>query len=374
MSGLVQPPEHVTGPDWFVGAVMSPSTSHRIDVDGATIHYRTWDAPEDCANANEDKPGLLLVHGGAAHSHWWDFVAPFFTQGFHVAAFDLSGCGDSSWRPFYNFELHAREALAVLRDSGMLDKPLAPIVVGHSFGGYVTLMLGRLFGQHLRGIVVVDSPVRSREMMERDAKKGLGPPQHNGRKRVYATREAVTGRFSLLPPQPCDNDFIMQYIAHFSVEEISADEAAALRRPGEVGSTAGAGGWTWKFDDQRFEKSRKHAVSSGNMDPRPESQLDAMATFFSGLLRGINCRMGFIYGVDSFLCQEEVVRHMQNEMLIHRPGGFAHTPVIAVPEAAHHVMLDQPLAFVALLRALLEAGEWGRLDEGSARTTPSARL
>ena len=358
---------------------MSPSTSHRIDVDGASIHYRTWDAQEDCDNAN--KPGLLLVHGGAAHSHWWDFIAPFFTQEFHVAAFDLSGCGDSSWRPFYSFELHAREALAVLRDTGMLDKPLAPIVVGHSFGGYVTLMLGRLFGQLLRGIVVVDSPVRSRAMMERDLQKGLGPPQHNGRKRVYPTREAVTGRFALLPPQSCANCFIMQYIAHFSVKEISDHEAAALRRAGEVGSAAGAGGWTWKFDDQRMEKSRKHAISNGAMDCRAESQFDAMATFFSSLLRGIKCRMGFIYGVDSFLCQEEVVRHMRQEMSIHRPGGFAQTPIIAVPEAAHHVMLDQPLAFVALLRALLEAAQWGRCDDEGpvpavhhTSVSPSARL
>ena len=29
------------------------------------------------------------------------------------------------------------------------------------------------------------------------------------------------------------------------------------------------------------------------------------------------------------------------------------SPVIEIPEARHHVMLDQPLAFIAALRALL---------------------
>jgi len=32
--------------------------------------------------------------------------------------------------------------------------------------------------------------------------------------------------------------------------------------------------------------------------------------------------------------------------------------VVEIPEAYHHVMLDQPLAFVATLRAILDA--WAR--------------
>jgi pimeloyl-ACP methyl ester carboxylesterase len=35
-------------------------------------------------------------------------------------------------------------------------------------------------------------------------------------------------------------------------------------------------------------------------------------------------------------------------------------PIVEVPEAQHHVMLDQPLAFVAALRTLLQS--WVRQD------------
>ena len=35
-------------------------------------------------------------------------------------------------------------------------------------------------------------------------------------------------------------------------------------------------------------------------------------------------------------------------------------PIVEVPEAQHHVMLDQPLAFVAALRMLLQS--WIRAE------------
>jgi pimeloyl-ACP methyl ester carboxylesterase len=37
-------------------------------------------------------PGIVLVHGGTAHAHWWSFVAPLFTTEWHAVALDL-GCG-----------------------------------------------------------------------------------------------------------------------------------------------------------------------------------------------------------------------------------------------------------------------------------------
>jgi len=43
------------------------------------------------------RPPLLFLHGGSAHAHWWDFVAPAFTEHFHVMALDQRGHGDSQW-------------------------------------------------------------------------------------------------------------------------------------------------------------------------------------------------------------------------------------------------------------------------------------
>ena len=36
-------------------------------------------------------------------------------------------------------------------------------------------------------------------------------------------------------------------------------------------------------------------------------------------------------------------------------------PIIEIPEAYHHIMLDQPLGTMSALRTLLET--WGRADE-----------
>ena len=39
--------------------------------------------------------------------------------------------------------------------------------------------------------------------------------------RVYTSREAAEGRFRLAPEQPCENQFILDYIAEHSVREIA---------------------------------------------------------------------------------------------------------------------------------------------------------
>ncbi len=43
------------------------------------------------------KRPLLFLHGGSAHAHWWDFVAPAFVDDFHVLALDQRGHGESEW-------------------------------------------------------------------------------------------------------------------------------------------------------------------------------------------------------------------------------------------------------------------------------------
>jgi len=56
-------------------------------VAGCRIHYLFW--ARELARPGER--GLLFVHGGGAHSHWWSYIAPYFTRDFRVAAIDLSG-------------------------------------------------------------------------------------------------------------------------------------------------------------------------------------------------------------------------------------------------------------------------------------------
>ena len=139
-------------PAWFNQTIAVEPEHAFVEVEGARIHYLRW--------GDRARPGLLLVHGNAAHAYWWSFIAPFLSRDYNVAAMDLSGMGDSGWRPGgYAMETFVREQLAVCEDSGMFALPEPPVIVGHSFGGFVTILTGALYGEKLAGIVIVDSPV-----------------------------------------------------------------------------------------------------------------------------------------------------------------------------------------------------------------------
>jgi pimeloyl-ACP methyl ester carboxylesterase len=77
-------------PAWFSRAIAVPLTDERVEVAGASIHYLAWGDP--------GRPGLVFVHGGGAHAHWWSPVAATFAHEFRVVALDLSGHGDSDHR------------------------------------------------------------------------------------------------------------------------------------------------------------------------------------------------------------------------------------------------------------------------------------
>src|ERR1700721_2676799 len=73
-------------PSWFTAAIDQTPDHCDVEVDGCRIHLRVW--------GDEEQPPVVLVHGGGAHSGWWDHIAPFFSRTHRVIAHDLSGHGD----------------------------------------------------------------------------------------------------------------------------------------------------------------------------------------------------------------------------------------------------------------------------------------
>lgn len=287
--GGVPPP----APAWFAQAVAQTPESRFVEVEGAPIHYLRW--------GERDRPGLLLVHGNGAHARWWSFIAPFLARDFNVAAMDLSGMGDSGKRPAYSMELFAREELAVCEDAGMFALEEPPIIVAHSFGGFVTMLTGALYGERLAGTVIVDSPVHTPDRPSGPPRRALHP--HN----VYPTLAAALARFRLMPPQSCDNLYLVDWVARHSL-------------------TAVEGGYSWKFDPAIWQD-----FSIGDTAAR---------------LKQTKCRIAIFRGENSVLMPPEIGEYMFN--LLGRAA-----PVVEIPQAQHHIMLDQPLALVAALRALL---------------------
>ena len=84
------PDDPAQAPEWFLTAIGTPAKLGIVDVEGASITYRTYGDRED--------RGIVLVHGGAAHARWWDHIAPLLATGHMVVALDLSGHGDSGRR------------------------------------------------------------------------------------------------------------------------------------------------------------------------------------------------------------------------------------------------------------------------------------
>jgi pimeloyl-ACP methyl ester carboxylesterase len=75
------------------------------------------------------------------------------------------------------------------------------------------------------------------------------------------------------------------------------------------------------------------------------------------------CRAALVFGEKSALVSRETASYMSSLM-----GSRA--PVVEVPEARHHVMLDQPLGFVAALRMLLDS--WMRSESAEGSGPPRA--
>src|SRR4051794_23252758 len=282
--------EHAA-PGWFDAALAQRPEDRYVRVKGCDVHYLRWGDPE--------RPGLVLVHGGAAHAHWWSFIAPMFTQQYHVIAPDLSGHGDSGRRPVYAVETWADEIMACVDDAEMIG---SPIMVGHSMGGMVTIAAANLFGEKLAGAVVIDSPVRRPDPESEEGERG----RMFRNPKTYVDEDDAVHHFHLQPPQPCANAFIVDLIARRSLK-------------------AEGGRWTWKFDPKVFQRHRQ-----GIDDYLAETR----------------CRIAVFKGQYSDLVTADVQEYI-NELL------GRNSPIIEIPEAYHHVPLDQPLALVAAVRTLL---------------------
>ena len=121
------------------------ASSHTI-VRHQRFHYLEWGAPE--------QPPVLLLHGGNQSAHSWDLVSLHLADRYRVIALDQRGHGDSEWSRESDYTLGAlaRDAAALIRDRGMAR----PILVGHSMGGMVALLLAKLHPELPRALVIVD--------------------------------------------------------------------------------------------------------------------------------------------------------------------------------------------------------------------------
>lgn len=281
-------------PEWFRRALAVPFVDETVVVHGATIHYVAWGEP--------GRRGLVFVHGGGAHAHWWTHVAATFADEYRVLSIDLSGHGDSDHRDEYRLEEWTDEVIAVAKAGDIEGQP---VVIGHSMGGFVTIATAALHRDDVAAVVVCDSPVTQPDPEVESYRAN----QAFGRPRLYESEEEALARFRTVPPQDHYLDFVMDHVGRRSMHQVE-------------------GGWEWKFDRRIFEQFA-----------------GSMRVFAHPYLLEVRCRLALLrseYG----LVTADIGESMYEAM-----GRVA--PVIELPQAGHHAMLDEPLVLLTAIRTLL---------------------
>jgi pimeloyl-ACP methyl ester carboxylesterase len=131
-------------------AAIAPAepTSRYATLNGLQLHFFDW-------GGDSSKRTFLLLHGGGAHAHWWDGVAPLLTPYGRVLALDFRGHGRSQWAepPLYGPAAYVLDVKDLVEQLGTQI-----VLVGHSMGGAVAQWVASEFPDLLEALVIVDAP------------------------------------------------------------------------------------------------------------------------------------------------------------------------------------------------------------------------
>ncbi|MDO9486601.1 MAG: alpha/beta hydrolase [Actinomycetota bacterium] len=276
-------------PAWFSEAIANTPEHGDVEVRGAKVHARVW--------GERHLPGLVLIHGGSAHSGWWDHIAPLLSKTHRVVAIDLSGHGDSGWRESYDMATWGHEVIAVA--DAFIDG--LPTVIGHSMGGGVALATVADHPDKVNGLIVIDTPLDPKQLERDGMRPALRPP------RTYAEFEDAVARFRTIPEQA----FVLPYVSRHVAEQ-------SLKQREGV--------WTWKYDPSFLNNQ-----SGDRTLPEMLASLQCSCICFRG-------EFGLV-----------------DQQMVERLYEFAgdRIPVVDLPLAGHHPMLDQPLTLVTALSTAL---------------------
>ncbi len=281
-------------PKWFFDAIAIEPKEESIENPKGGIAYSRWD------NMNESEDLLILIHGTGAHKRWWDPIAPQFLDCAHIIAVDLPGMGNSSFREAYSIKDFGECIISII-EKEKLNKKIKKInIVGHSLGGQVAAYVASERTKLINNLIMIDTFIRP---------PGYDPKNHEGGPlrmiKYYPDKVSILKRFRLLPQQECLNDWFVRYIAEYSIKETDK-------------------GWRWKFDDAMF---------------------NGLERLF-GYEFTFGCPTLFVYGAESLLMSGNILPNIKknySEIMDFR----------SVPDAAHHVFLDQPLEIVDIIKKRL---------------------
>ena len=288
----------------------SPRSEQFETRDGVRLHTLVWPADPDFG-ARAESP-VVLLHGGGANAHWWDHLANRLATRHPVYALDFRGHGDSQYPA-------TRRVGAFGDDLEGLAAWLARddlVLIGHSLGAAVALDHASRHAS-TRAIVLVDLARGGAPATGRRARLALSL------RRTYRTRAEAIERFRFLPESSHASEVLRAAIGAHSVRE---------EPDGRFG---------YKFDPGWFALPAK---------PRPD-------------LARLRCPTLLVRGSESTLLPSDAAQSFVDEVKSAR--------LVEIPEAGHHVLVDQPERLLACLEAFL-AGLASSPAEALREPSPSA--
>jgi pimeloyl-ACP methyl ester carboxylesterase len=262
-----------------------------VTVNGLRLHYLDW--------GTEGKPPFVLLHGGSAYAHWWDFVAPAFAENFHVYALDQRGHGESQHvdPPAYA----TRHYLSDLREfMGALGLQ-KPILLGHSMGGHNSLIYATQCADDLSALILVDTDaVYPEAAVQFLHKLGEKPAK------VFDSFAEAVSRFQLLPRE-----------TYLPGEKLRSLAAFAFRQRED-------GKWVAKLDRKTLFREPINGLP---------------------LLPQITCPTLVVRAEHTPLLTSAKIRRLMN--------GLPNGRWVEVKDTHHHVMLDNPEGLVEVVREFL---------------------
>ncbi len=106
----------------------------------------------DSGGGTAGEPPVLLLHGSTMRSEDWDNIFPRLATRYRVVAYDARGHGRSGRAASYDLGGFVADARRVVDE--VLARPV--IIVGHSFGAAVALVLAAEAPELVRGVVLED--------------------------------------------------------------------------------------------------------------------------------------------------------------------------------------------------------------------------
>lgn len=269
-------------------------TDQFVDAAGIRLHYQDY--------GTAGKPPMLCVHGGAAHAHWFDFVAPGFNADYHVRAIDLRGHGDSGWdksaTPDYSYQRYAADLNEAVQKLDLRDF----VLIGHSMGGAVSLLYASTYPGRVKKLVVVDTTVRMNA--DRVAKLNEVGNREGSR---YPSRDEFISRYRLRPAGTLATPAVISHLAQNSPRQ------------------AEDGTWRHKFDRNVYGKRE----------------------LFDGIPHWSNIK------VPALLVKGDRSDRISPEIHADIKARCPQVELVEVSNSDHHVTLDNPLEFVQKVKPFL---------------------